>query len=145
MENIFEQAFIKSLLEQVPAPALDIEMSDAEALETTLDPSTDDAGHLDVHAADRQALKAKFEYQAKMVTVLETWIGKISEFCKFLNEPGTGSIQSVLNKAVPETIMDKIKTSETKRIARVASELGALNEMLKGYLNTKDDAAYRGV
>ncbi len=143
MSNIFEQAFIKSLLEQADLPPA--EMSDEQALATTLDASTEDTQHLDVHAADKRALAAKMEYQAKMVTCLEDWILKISEFCKFLNEPGTGSIQAVLNKAIPETIMDKIKNSETKRIARVASELGGLNEMLKGYLNTKDNATYRGV
>lgn len=143
MNNIFEQAFIKSLHEQAALPSS--EMTDEQALETTLDPGTDSSHHLDVHAADRQAMNAKIEYQAQMVTRLESWIAKIAEFCKFLNEPGTGSIQSVLNQAIPETIMDKIKSSETKRIARVASELGALNEMLKGYLNTKDNATYRGV
>ena len=143
MENIFEQAFIKSLIEQAEDPLP--EMTDEQALETTLDPGTLDSQHLDVHAADRRALQAKVEYQAQMVTKLDEWIIKISEFCKFLNEPGTGSIQAVLNKAIPETIMDKINTSETKRIARVASELGSLNEMLKGYRNTSDDASYRGV
>ena len=143
MENIFEQAFINSLNEQVKYTSP--EMTDEQALETTLDPGTLDTQHLDVHAADRRALQAKVEYQTQMVAKLDEWIVKISEFCKFLNEPGTGSIQAVLNKAIPETIMDKIKTSETKRIARVASELGSLNEMLKGYRNTSDDASYRGV
>lgn len=146
MENIFEKVFIRVLNEQTPLelPAPAPEMSDADALKSTLDSGSSTA-HLDVHAADREAMHKKMEYQAHMIERLQEWITKISEFCKFLNEPGTGSIQSILNDAIPETLMDQIKSSETKRIARVASELGALNEMLKGYMNTKNNAQYRGV
>ena len=42
-------------------------------------------------------------------------------------------------------LFDKIKTSENKRIARVASDLGAFNEILKGYIASGDDPKNRFV
>ena len=68
-----------------------------------------------------------------------------SEFKEFLNGTDASSIQTTLSKAVPDTLFDKIKTSENKRIARVASDLGAFNEILKGYIASGDDPKNRFV
>lgn len=144
MENIFKKAFLRVLAEQVPLGLSNAEpeMSDADAMKSTLDKGTDPA-MLDVHAASREAAEKQVAAQVHMIEKLSEWVGKIEEFNKFLNDPNADSVQSILNGAVPETILDKIRTSEAKRISRVASELSALNEMLKGYLGTRNDAKYR--
>lgn len=144
MENIFKQAFLRVLNEQVPLDASPAtpDMSDEDAMVSTLDKGTDPA-MLDVHAASREAAEKQVAAQVHMIDKLGEWVMKIEEFNKFLNDPNSESVQSILNGAVAETILDKIRTSEAKRISRVASELSALNEMLKGYLGTRNDAKYR--
>ena len=77
-----------------------------------------------------------------MYDELNSWIGKMDEFSGYLN--GTeSSIQTTLNSAESDTIFDSISNSETKKIARVAMEVSALSEILKGYLAGANDPKYK--
>ena len=77
-----------------------------------------------------------------MYDELNSWIGKMDEFSNYLN--GTeSSIQTSLNSAEPDTIFDSISNAETKKIARVAMEVSALSEILKGYLAGANDPKYK--
>ena len=49
-------------------------------------------------------------------------------------------MQSKLKNAIPETLFDKIRVAESKKISRAAMEIGALNEMMKGYLANSSNA-----
>ena len=64
-------------------------------------------------------------------------------FINFINSPDASSIQSKLNAAEAQTLYDKIKNAETKKIARVAGELATLNQQLMGYLATSNDPKYK--
>jgi len=50
-----------------------------------------------------------------------------------LNGDNPDSIQSKLANAEPDTIIEKIKTSQQSKIARVASDLASFHQSLLGY------------
>jgi len=121
------------------------EMTDQEAMASTLDKGTDPASLnvQDVPQAGAQMQPTLSGMQKQMYDELKGWTMKIDEFTKFLNGTDTASVQSRLNAAEPDTLFDKIATAETKKIARVAAELTSFNEQLKGYLASAHDPKYR--
>ena len=80
-----------------------------------------------------------------MVTELQSWVEQCDTFVKFLNGTGGDSIQSRLSKAEPDTIFDRMKQSEQRKIARVATELAALTESLRGYISQSENPAFKYV
>lgn len=69
---------------------------------------------------------------------LQGWIQKLEEFVEYLNGVNDNSIQAKLHAAGCDTMFEKIASSETKRVARVAVDLSALVEAFKGYLIAGD-------
>ena len=70
----------------------------------------------------------------RQVAELKNWISEIDNFIEMLNAPKPTSMQSKLHSAQCDTMFDDIARSEKKKIARLAAELSALSESLKGYL-----------
>lgn len=139
--NRFENRFFKVLREQ--------DDMDREAMEASLDQGTDPAA-FDVTvepAGDTggdDVAVAMAKRNVAMVNELKTWIASIEGFLEQLN--GTeDSIQTRLSKAEPDTLFDKMKQSEQRKIARVATEIASLNESFKGFLATSHNASLRGV
>lgn len=114
-------------------------LTDGEALDSELqDISADELGA----DAPQDVTSAVNDQQKAMYDELNSWIGKMDEFSNYLN--GTeSSIQTSLNSAEPDTIFDSISNAETKKIARVAMEVSALSEILKGYLAGANDPKYK--
>ena len=138
MSNLFQKAFVHVLREQP-------EVSDANAMAQTLDKGTDPTDfNVDAGAA-ADHMQAVTKMQAQMVSSLEGWITKLEDFSDFLNGVQPESMQSKLKNCVPDTLYDKIRVAETKKIARVSMEVTSLCEMLKGYLASASDAKYKGV
>lgn len=94
---------------------------------------------------DAQAATAVAQQQQQMVQTIQSWITKLDEFVKYLNSPAGESIQMTLKNAIPDTILDKIRATETKKIARSAMDLAALSQVLQGYLATARDPKYKNV
>lgn len=139
MSNLFQKAFAHVLHE---APE---DISDTDAMQQTLDQGTDpNSFNVDANAAANH-MEATTKMQNQMVGSLQQWIGELERVGDFLNGTGPNSIQSQLKNCVPDTLFDKIRVAETKKIARVAMEITSLNEMLKGYLASSGDAKFRGV
>jgi hypothetical protein len=137
--NDFGKRFFKVLREQ--------DDMDREAMEASLDQGTDPAAFdtSPVSSGDSTAVAtAMAEQNAAMVSELKGWIDSLEAFLEKLN--GTeNSIQTVLAQSAPDTLFDKMKQSEQRKIARVATELAALNESFKGFLATSSNASLRGV
>lgn len=131
----FEKRFF-TILEQDDQPT-----PDAEAMASTLEPGTD-PGELgaSVDNAAAQAISGREQQQAQQLT---DWVTKLEEFMIFLNSTEDGSIQSVLKKSEPDTLLDKVRGTETKKIARTAMDIATLVETFKGYLATSRDPMYR--
>ena len=130
----FENKFFKVLKEQD---------EEREAMEATLDAETD-AGEFDVdvevdetvveddpNVAAARAVEERNE--ARRIT-LQGWISQLDQFLEFLNSESPDSIQSALANAEPDTIFDRMKDSEQRKIARVASDLASLTQSFKGYI-----------
>jgi len=116
---------------------------DEAAMAATLDAETDPAAlGADI---DAQAATAVAQQQQQMISTVQGWIVKLDEFVKYLNSPTGKSIQNTLKDATPDTILDKIRTTETKKIARSAMDLAALSQIFQGYLATARDPKYKGV
>ena len=135
--SLYQKRFSKFLREQDDE---NIEMTDQEAMASTLDPDTaPEDFDVDAPASGEGAIGAQ---SRQMFDELNSWIQKMDEFSSYLN--GTSdSIQTSLNSAEPDTIFDSISNAETKKIARVAMELSSLSEILKGYLAGANDPKYK--
>jgi len=141
----FENKFFKVLKEQD---------EEKEAFEATLDAETD-AGEFDVDVEvdetvveddpNVRAAVAVEERNAAMKATLKGWIDEIDGFLHYLNGEDPTSIQTTLASSEPDTIFDRMKQSEQRKIARVATELAALNESFKGYIAQTGNAQFKYV
>jgi len=141
----FENKFFKVLKEQD---------EDREAFEASLEDETD-AGEFDVDVEvdetvveddpNVRAAVAVEERNAAMRSTLKGWIDEIDGFLHYLNGEDPTSIQTTLANAEPDTIFDRMKASEQRKIARVATELAALNESFKGYIAQTGNAQFKYV
>mgnify|MGYP003150422030 FL=1 len=142
---IFENKFFKVLKEQD---------EDREAFEASLEDETD-AGEFDVNVEvdetvveddpNVRAAVAVEERNAAMKATLKGWIDEIDGFLHYLNGEDPTSIQTTLASSEPDTIFDRMKPSEQRKIARVATELAALNESFKGYIAQTGNAQFKYV
>ncbi len=103
------------------------------AMEDTLDDGTD-ISEFDVDMSPPEntntVASAMSQEQQAQLNELQGWITRINEFIEFINGDNENSVQSKLSRAVPDTMMDKIKTSEQSTIARIAADLGSLQQSL---------------
>tara|TARA_R110001583_G_scaffold4721_3_gene26982 strand:- start:418 stop:855 length:438 start_codon:yes stop_codon:yes gene_type:complete len=142
----FERRFYKSLNEQAK--------EDRVAFEAELEDDTS-AGDFDVDVdvdetvveddPNVKAALAVSERNEAMRAKLEGWVGEIEVFLEYLNGSTPDSIQTILATAEADTIFDRMKASEQRKIARVATELAALNESFKGYLAQTGNAQFKYV
>lgn len=141
---MYANVFRLNLEQDLAGGGIDPE-AEASAMQATLEPGTDPAafGAEDGPGAEVAAAVAK-NNQA-MIGSLKTWIQTLEEFVEFLNGEEGQSVQSQLKNAMPDTILDKIRSSEMKKISRVSMEVAGLKEILRGYLATSNDAKYRYV
>ena len=133
----FEQKFNKLLLEQpmdLPPGA------EPEAATPTSEPTPDvDTAAAINDVGDNPAINYKKEQHAAQSQQIEQWLSQITEFNEFLNGLGGNSMQAILNKADCDTLFNDVARSETKKISRVAQDLSALIESLKGYLLSSEE------
>lgn len=127
---------------------------DRAAMEATLDKDTNpedfDVDPLDqdtdnVDDIHSKAVQAVNSHNAAMISKIKGWVDNLDEFVHKLNSQEKDSIQSTLARAEPDTILDKMKQSEQRKIARVATEIAGLAESFRGYLSQYNNPALRGV
>lgn len=75
----------------------------------------------------------------RMKGELEEVIVRVSEFTEYLNGTDSESLQRRLNNADCDTLFAQISRSETKKISRIAQDLSALVESLKGYILSAEE------
>lgn len=126
--SVFQKRFIK-----VVEAVNDEVNTDREAMASGLDAGTAPEDY-DVQApqlSTKDVLKQSYDMQA---AELQQWITQIDDFVQYINGNTEVSIQSKLHNATCDTMFEKIASSESKKISRVASELSALVQSFKGYL-----------
>ena len=152
IQNKFKKRFV-TLLEADMKNEISDEQAMAETLDKNSTPADFDAETPDqLQSSEDQALQASQDLMNVVGTQnqimfekIKEWIDKIQGFVDFLNGTSDNSIQSNLTKAIPETIFDKIKTAESKKIARAAVDLATLAEIFKGYLSQTQNSRLRGI
>lgn len=133
MSNVYGKKFFRVLKEDLD---IDPEKEKA-ALASSLDKETNpddflvDAPTQDLNASVQQAVSQR---EQQMMNQLQGWISTMEEFRDFLNGQDPNSVQKALASAESETILDKMRNAEQRKIARVATELAALIESFKGYI-----------
>lgn len=144
--SLYKKRFLKILNEQDPQDA------DREAMLSTLDKGTDpsefDVDQQPSAGTDHHSslvAKAMSARQAAMVATITEWTTRLDEFVKFLNGQDESSVQTTLSRAEPDTIIDKMKHSEQRKIARVATELASLAESFRGYIASSAQTSLRYV
>lgn len=144
--NKFEKNFLTLLSEA------DLEDLEKDAFEDTLDDDTSSADFdIDIDASDdgndnaaANAARAHAQLAAQMKDQLTGWVSEMDSFLSKLNGE-SNSIQSALANAEPDTIFDRMKQSEQRKITRVATELASLTESFRGYLSQTDNPSFRYV
>lgn len=140
----FENRFFKTLKEATEEErAFDAELdndTDAEDFDTDLEVDEVAAGEDPVV----QAAKAQSAAAEQMRGELTSWITEMDTFLSFLNGE-SNSIQTALAQSESDTIFDRMKQSEQRKIARVATELASLAESFRGYLAQTENPSFRHV
>jgi hypothetical protein len=125
---------------------------DRAAMEDSLDAETN-ASDFDVDMEPSpenndlaaQAAKIKSAQAQSMQAELQTWVDRCDEFLTFLNGTTGESIQTKLANSEPDTIFDRMKQSEQRKIARVATELASLTESFRGYIAQTENPTFKYV
>ena len=142
-KNVFASAF-SFVIEQDEVPsASEAANNITPTAEGSPGAPTDDLGASMNDAKEIEILKHGAQREMQMVRDLTSWVEKLDGMVEFLNGTGAESIQMHLKRSVADTLFDKMRTSEAKKIARVAKEISALAETFKGYLATAEDPKYR--
>ena len=135
--NPFEKKFILMLEQEEdmvpPAPVDNVDPTvggDEPDLDATVN-AVDDV-------PDNPGVSWRKDQNTQQRATIEGWVVKVGEFVEYLN--GTeGSIQKQLADADCDTMFNEVSRSETKKITRIAQDLSALEQSLKGYLISNDD------
>tara|TARA_R110002020_G_scaffold95882_3_gene229752 strand:- start:1719 stop:2162 length:444 start_codon:yes stop_codon:yes gene_type:complete len=144
----FETRFFKSLHK------LNEDVEDREAFEAELDDNTDAKDFdVDIEVDDTvvdedpsvKAAQAVNNRNEAMKDELRGWIGRMEEFLDYLNGEEANSIQQKLANAEADTIFDRMKASEQRKLARVATELAGVTESFKGYLAQTSNPSFKHV
>jgi len=144
----FEKRFFKVLKESdEEKEAFELELDDDTSPEDfDVDVEADLEATADIEDPALKAAEATAEIHEAQVNTLKGWITAGDEFLKMLNDAeDPNSVQAVLANAQADTIFDRMKQSEQRKIARVATELASLNESFRGFLAQADNAQFRGV
>tara|TARA_R100001163_G_C5059266_1_gene195934 strand:+ start:785 stop:1225 length:441 start_codon:yes stop_codon:yes gene_type:complete len=143
----FERRFFNKLSQ------INEDVEEREAFEAELDDNTD-AGDFDVDIEvdetinddpNVKAAQAVNERNEAMKEQLREWIGRMEDFLDYLNGEEAASIQQQLANAEPDTIFDRMKASEQRKLARVATELAGVTESFKGYLAQTGNSQFKYV
>ena len=129
------------LLEQ-DEPELDVkpdEMGDEEAFNASLDDGTNPEDFDTAAPSGAPAISPEEKTRSNQVQQVGNWIEKLTDFTAYLNGVDNNSMQKLLNDAEEGSLFANIARGETKRIARLAQELSALSESLKGYMLSSEE------
>lgn len=85
---------------------------------------------------EEQKLQAHLKKRAEENNeLLSQWVSTIDDFTSFVNDPNReDSIKNIIERAMPGSVLEKIKKSEARRLTRVSTEAAALSQALKSYI-----------
>ena len=148
MKN-FGNRFAKVLKEDLDEKeAFEAELEDDTSVdEFDIDVDADPEAAAEIAEVDPavKAAEAQGELAAQQTATLQGWITAGDEFLKKLNDASDpNSIAYALGNAEADSLFDKMK-GEQRRVSKVATDLAALNETMRGFLAQSTNPALKGV
>lgn len=146
--NLFKESF-KSILNKELRPINEADLEEemqGELGAAEADPSqsefeaqmADDVDGIDPanYNREEQKLQAHLKKRAEENNeLLSQWVTTIDDFTSFVNDPNReDSIKNIIERAMPGSVLEKIKKSEARRLTRVSTEAAALSQALKSYI-----------
>lgn len=143
--NKFANKFFKVLNEQDAERAAMLSTLDKDTNPEEFEVDVAASGDSNTNDLTAQAARIKNAQSQAMTAELQSWVDQCDNFLEFLNGTSGDSIQTKLANAEPDTIFDRMKQSEQRKIARVATELAALTESFRGYIAQTENPAFKYV
>ena len=146
--NLFKESF-KNILNEELRPINEADLADemqGELGVSEIDSTqaefesqlADDVDSIDPNKYNReeQRLQAQLKKRAQENNeLLSQWVSTIDDFTSFVNDPNRDdSIKNIIERAMPGSVLEKIKKSEARRLTRVSTEAAALSQALKSYI-----------
>lgn len=146
--NLFKESF-KSILNKELRPVNEADLE--QEMQGELGADSTEAGQADFEAQmaadvdaidpanynrEEQKLQAHLKKRAEENNeLLSQWVETIDDFTSFVNDPNReDSIKNIIERAMPGSVLEKIKKSEARRLTRVSTEAAALSQALKSYI-----------
>ena len=135
-ENVDEQEAFEDALEADTSP---------EEFDVEVDADPEAAAEIAETDPAVKAAEAQGEINAHQVETLKGWIAAGDQFLASLNDASNpDSMAHAIGNAEADTLFDKM-SSEQRRVTKVATDLAALNETMRGYLAQAGDSNLKGV
>lgn len=146
--NLFKESF-KTVLNKALHPVNEADL--AQEMQGDLGVDNVDAGQADFeqqmadeadsidprnYNREEQKLQAHLKKRAEENNeLLSQWVATIDDFTSFVNDPNReDSIKNIIERAMPGSVLEKIKKAEARRLTRVSTEAAALSQALKSYI-----------
>lgn len=148
MKNLFEESF-KNVLNKTLRPINEADLADEMQGELGAAAVEEGQAEFEAQMADEvdsidprnynreeQKLQAHLKKRAEENNeLLSQWVSTIDDFTSFVNDPNReDSIKNIIERAMPGSVLEKIKKSEARRLTRVSTEAAALSQALKSYI-----------
>lgn len=148
MKNLFKESF-KNVINKSLRPINEADLADE--MQGELGAATVEEGQAEFEAQmadevdsidprnynrEEQKLQAHLKKRAEENNeLLSQWVSTIDDFTSFVNDPNReDSIKNIIERAMPGSVLEKIKKSEARRLTRVSTEAAALSQALKSYI-----------
>ena len=149
--NLFKESFAKSLrnaiklVNESPADNLEAELGgdlgadDATPADSSFEAAlADEQDQIDPNKYNQEEKRLQNHLKKRAAEnneLLSQWVATIDDFTSFVNDPNReDSIKNIIERAMPGSVLEKIKKSEARRLTRVSTEAAALSQALKSYI-----------
>lgn len=146
--NLFERNFKRNLRKEKVRIVSETRQINEDALESALQTDelgenqviSDALGDLEQKAKENKEQEIKLQkyidkHNAQTNNIIIDWIDKLDEFAKFVNDPtDESSIKSILDSAIPGSVLEKMGKSEYRQLTKVAQAISNLTQSLRAYV-----------
>ena len=148
LTNLFERNFKRNLQREKLRILKEAKVLKEDALEGALDTEdlgdnqgiSDALGDLETKAKENKEQEVKLQkyidkHNAQTNDIIIEWIKKLDDFASFVNDPtNESSIKSILDSALPGSVLEKAGKAEYRQLTKVAQALSGLSQSLRAYV-----------
>lgn len=146
--RFFEHSFRRALMLEKKRIIKRARLLKEDALENALETPdlgenqgiSDALGDLEVKAKENKEQEVKLQkyidkHNAQTNDIIIQWIEKLDSFASFVNDPtNESSIKSILDSALPGSVLEKAGKAEYRQLTKVAQAIAGLSQSLRAYV-----------